>query len=369
MVGPESTGEGLDAMTSRSPLNRADQQDVGRMRLGRYPFEAAAMNYMGRRHGTVAPTTETEEKRKYRYLGNVFEKLKRLGKVETTDPRHMGRKEMQEFMAWMRENHIDTSTQEKYIQLVNNLLESFKNHIVQEMKSDGVRFPRAGKKPIRTIDKLDLDQIFDTANDMTGWQGSVARGIISLYFGTGVRPSELRLAEADDLKIKKMSLYVRHPKGEGSWASPQEVAIIRGDMVPIIERYLIERTEWLKKHGIAQAKPLFPSFGKNNKGDFYTANGFRQIKTKVEALSGVDFKLKDFRSTLTSITVNGDLSRLPAMSAQLRHSNLATTQKSYFAMERGVAGKQLRDAWKEHPVGIDAQNTAINGIKDFAGYV
>jgi len=166
-----------------------------------------------------------------------------------------------------------------------------------------------------------------------------------------------------------MTLYVRHPKGEGSWSSPQEVAIIRGDMVPFIERFLREREEWLRKHGIVQAKPLFPSFGKNDKSDFYTANGFRQIKTKVEALSGVDFKLKDFRSTLTSITVNGDLSRLPAMSAQLRHSNYATTQKSYFAIERGVAGKQLRDAWKEHPVGMKAQNTAIDEINNFTGYV
>jgi len=113
-VGPESMGEGLDAITSRRPLNRADQQDVGRMRLGRYPFEAAATYYMGRRHGTVAPITETEEVRKYRCLANIFEGLKQLGKVGTTDPRHMGRKEMQEFMAWMRQNHIDASAQEKY---------------------------------------------------------------------------------------------------------------------------------------------------------------------------------------------------------------------------------------------------------------
>ena len=32
------------------------------------------------------------------------------------------------------------------------------------------------------------------------------------------------------------------------------------------------------------------------------------------------------------------------MLAQLRYSNYATMQKSYYAMELGVAGKQLRDA-------------------------
>lgn len=60
----------------------------------------------------------------------------------------------------------------------------------------------------------------------------------------------------------------------------------------------------------------------------------------------MDFKLKDFRSTLKSITVNGDMSLLPAMSAQLKHTSLATTQRSYYRMEQGVAGKQLKDAWK-----------------------
>lgn len=58
---------------------------------------------------------------------------------------------------------------------------------------------------------------------------------------------------------------------------------------------------------------------------YYTANGMRLIKAKVEKLSGTSFKLKDFRSTLTSVTVNGDMSRLPAMSAQLWHASMTTT--------------------------------------------
>jgi integrase len=91
---------------------------------------------------------------------------------------------------------------------------------------------------------------------------------------------------------------------------------------------------------------------------------------KVEKISGVEFKLKDFRSTLTSITVNGDISRLPAMSALLRHASVATTQKSYFAMERGVAGKQLRDAWKEHPIAspIKHEKAVIDSNRYLPGY-
>jgi integrase/recombinase XerD len=368
---PTDVLEGADA-TSSGVLDRADEQGVGRMKLGRYPFEAAANDFMNGRHGTVAVSTESEERRKYRYLGKVLRELKSSGKIKSSDPRKIGRTEVQEFMAWMKDRHIDVTAQVAYLKLLNNLLRACKNYIIEEMKTDGVRFPKSGKKPIRTIAGEDLETLFETVSDMEGWRGSVSRGMLALYFATGVRPSELRLAHIEDLNMRKMTLYVRHPKGEGNWASPQEVEIIRADMVPFIEGYLKERKEWIRIHGVDKTTPLFPSLGE--RGDalgFYSANGFRLIKHKIEQLSGVQFKLKDFRSTLTSITVNGDLSRLPAMSAQLRHASVATTQKSYFAMERGVAGKQLRNAWKEHPIAssIKAEKGFIEQNHDYTGYV
>jgi hypothetical protein len=70
---------------------------------------------------------------------------------------------------------------------------------------------------------------------------------------------------------------------------------------------------------------------------------------------------------MTSITVNGDMSRLPAMSAQLRHASVTTTQRSYYAMEQGVAGRQLRNAWKEHPIKM-LKNPVINQKFGTTGY-
>lgn len=130
-------------------------------------------------------------------------------------------------------------------------------------------------------------------------------------------------------------------------------------------------SEWIKKHRMEKVTPPFPSLGeRGDKLGFYSANGFRLTKSKIERISGVEFKIKDFRSTLTSITVNGDLSRLPAMSAQLRHASVATTQKSYFAMENGLAGKQLRDAWKVHPIAssIKHEKAVIEPYRNLPGY-
>lgn len=101
---------------------------------------------------------------------------------------------------------------------------------------------------------------------------------------------------------------------------------------------------------------------------FYTANAFQAAKRSVEKLSGVSFKLKDFRSTLTTMTVNGDLSRLPAMSAQLRHKYTSTTQRSYLRIKNGVAGRQLRDAWREHPIGIVHETPLIKLRNEITGY-
>jgi hypothetical protein len=102
----------------------------------------------------------------------------------------------------------------------------------------------------------------------------------------------------------------------------------------------------------------------------------------VEKVSGVRFKLKDFRSTLTSMTVKDDLSRLLAISAHLRHCKIETTQKYYARIVRGVAGRQLRDAWKDSPIfapnadiepeqetSLYAGNPVIDRKYELTGYV
>ena len=50
-----------------------------------------------------------------------------------------------------------------------------------------------------------------------------------------------------------------------------------------------------------------------------------------------------------------------------RHDGVITTQRSYYAMEQGVAGRQLRNAWKEHPIKVH-QNPVIDQKFDNTGY-
>ncbi len=146
----------------------------------------------------------------------------------------MGRREIQAFMAWMKRSHIDPVIQAKYMSHLAPFLKTYKNFILEEMKADGIRLPKPNKKPIRVIAEDDLKRIFESLAAMPGWHGSVARGIIALYFAIGVRPKELREAHLEELDLGRGTFFIRHPKGEGSWASPSTVDIIREDTLPLI---------------------------------------------------------------------------------------------------------------------------------------
>jgi hypothetical protein len=57
---------------------------------------------------------------------------------------------------------------------------------------------------------------------------------------------------------------------------------------------------------------------------------------------------------------------LPDMSAQLRHSNLATTKRSYYRMLQGVAGKELRKSYKGSG-SVTAQDPVIEKNMTYLG--
>ncbi len=354
------------AETGMLGLDAATRGEVKGLRLGRYPFAAAAGRYMQSRRGIVADTTYTEEARKLKYIGRIIEELRREGRVKSSDPRKISRSDIQELLLWMRARGLDTVTQAKYMQILDGILRYYGNRVIRDMRDEGVRFPKPGRKAIRVIGEEDLASVFGALETVQGWRGSLARGLIALGFSTGARHKEMRLAHVEDLDLEKMKFFVRHPKGEGSWASPEYVDIIVPQMVPLLRRYLAERELWLAAHGIRKAKALFPNV-RNGRDGFYTDKSLRATKKTVEKAAGVRFMIKDLRSTLTSMTVNLDPKLLPAMSLQLRHSSPTTTQRYYASIRQGLAGGELREAWtKKNP--ITPENTVIDRDNDYAGY-
>ena len=340
--------------------NATPDRGVASLRLGRYPFAVGIPYFMEKKKGVWrGRTTPSTRKRDLELMAETMERLKAQGDVFTTDPRHMEESDVRAYADEIK--RLDPDTQALRLRLLNDYLCSFRNRRMDDLIEAGeLLIPSAGPKPIRTINPEDLVKIFESVKDIEGWHGSVGKGMVSIYFGTGFRPSELRLAEYRDLDLKKERLFVSSPKGEGNWATKVWVDFIRPDVMPMVREYDHERKDYLEDNGVENARYLFPNLHWHT--GYYSEASFRRIKTKISEASGVDFSLKMFRATLTTLTVNGDLSRLPAMGMQLRQSNSETIKKFYADIQRGNVGKQLKPAWQETPI-LRRAETNLNEIR------
>lgn len=312
-------------------------------------FEENIEAYIKDRIGFYQTTTLKEQRRKLRYFGRIYENLKDERRVDTTDPEKIGRVEISAFLQYMRDIELDTSTQKKYIIILNGYLKFHRNDIIPVMKARN-RFPAPKNKPIKSLTVEEVQRIFDTAQGMKGWAGSQARGLIALAFETLARPSEIRLAYAKDLDLSRGRFFIRNPKGKGSYASGEWVDLLRPDIRPLLWRYMDEREIYLTSRG-KTSDYLFPNIRSEN--GYFSSNSIREKIRNLSKLSEVDFSLRDFRATGTNFIVSADKTKLNAISSQLRHSNVGTTQRYYADIRSGSVAEDIGDTWKKTEIGLD----------------
>jgi integrase len=180
------------------------------------------------------------------------------------------------------------------------------------------------------------------AGEIEGWKGSVMRFLAAFYPGTGVRPSELRLARMEDLDLDTWEFTVRHPKGESSWGERRTVKVMPPAR-PAVLRYLKAREEYIRSSGLEKATALIPNCYRG-KDEFFSSNALREIKRQIQKRTGVKFRLKDFRPTFAQMVVEKDPSLLPDGSKVLGHSNTATTQKCYAQIRGSTALQRIEHA-------------------------
>jgi len=126
------------------------------------------------------------------------------------------------------------------------------------------------------------------------------------------------------------------------------------------------RERRLIKHRLPDPKALFPAIGYGNTSGHYSLANINRMKRSIEEKTGVEFRIKDLRPTLAEQTVDMDPSLLNAVSSQLRHSNVNTTQKYYASINEGRAGDRLREAWDKKrsimpKTPLLAQNSSMTG--------
>lgn len=322
----------------------------------KFPLRSATNKYLAMREDRVKKSTLSNESRILWYLVGVMEEMERKGEMSTCNPYKMGRKDVRAVLDHLKDGDrpLVNETLEKYIRYLDGVLEFCGNRVIQEMKKDSSNlFPKRGRKPIAHLTEEEVERVQGAATEIDGWKGSIMRFIVAIYPATGLRPSELRLARIEDLNLKDMTFMVRHPKGEGSYGEKRVVSIMP-QAEEATREFIAERREHLQTRGVKESKYLIPNIS-GDKDAPYSSNHFRKLKKELQEATGIDFKLKDFRSTFASLTVQKDPNLMPLVSKQLGHSSTVTTQRFYADMDLVDAGSKLREAWSKKEEGPDKQ--------------
>lgn len=327
--------------------NKREHKKRGRKKkgysMGKYPFLSAALRYLEDQKPFLAETTLKERERKFRHLNKEFVKLWKAGKLSTTNPKRLTEKDIGAILLWMQERGLDPRTQEKYIGFLTRVVRHGGNPVIDRMREKGFRLPRDIPKEIRTLSEEEIHRIQQDAEKINSWYGDILRFITAVYPYTGLRPGELRLAQVEDLNTDNWTIWVRHPKGEGKYAR-QRTVTIPPPARPYVQEYLTARAQQLKLHKISECEQLIPNFTKSGTG-YYSDGGFRRLKYLLEKAAGINFKLKDFRSSYAQNLKDRGVS-IEAVSKALGHGSTKTTEKYYARIRDASVFEEINRAWE-----------------------
>ena len=134
-----------------------------------------------------------------------------------------------------------------------------------------------------------------------------------------------------------------NPKGAGKYARERDAIVMppyRQEMLSFLE----ERKKYLASHNRTEAEYLIPNL-EYGKDTYYCSNHFRKMKKELQELSGVHFRLKDFRPTFASDSINNGA--LPKdVATQLGHASEITTLRYYAQINAAEAGQRLVKVWE-----------------------
>lgn len=307
--------------------------------FGKYPTSSSIKKYIEATRHAYAPSTQREIKRKLRY---ILTELRDLGAPRT--PQKFKECHIRVFLDWMDRKGLDNETKRKYLKLLKDYLAFYDNDIIGRMLAKKyIKIPKAPPKEITALSLELVHAIHKSTEMIDGWEGSVARFITMAYPYTGLRPSELRTMKYEDISPVTWILRVSHPKGEDTYGIKRKVGILP-QLRPAFLVYLKEREDFLKSKGIpVNSEPLIP----NRRGTgYWSAALFRKLKGDIQRISGIKFKLKDYRSTFCQLAIDlgADIS---AVSKVMGHNSTLTTEKHYGRIRDDPAISEIERAFSK----------------------
>lgn len=331
------------------------------------PFLTPAREYMQKRAPFLSPTSVEELNRKAKHLDRVLVMLHKAGTISTARPGELSENDIGAFVQWSRAKGFTNSYISKNLTFLKQVCEFAGNFVFTKMKASGVEFPKKLPKDLKALTKEQLAIIQAKAEGMGGWHGEVTKFLVYMYPYTGLRASELRLAELEDLDTKRWRIRVRHPKGEMRYGKKRE-AVILPPARPAVLRFLEARKSRLARLGL-NSEALVPCLCGGRAG-FYASNCLRKLKKELEDSINKDskgdrleFNWKMFRDTYCQMLIDMNPANLSAISQTMGHATTKTTEEHYGRISNDRAIGDIEKAWEK------ASSAEVRAPKEnFPGY-
>ena len=314
--------------------------------MERHPFIVTMRAYLDGIQSTVGTATLRERESKLLYLFEVMLEL-RL----SPDPRTMDKEEIDALVLWMRGRNLGLAYQAKLWQYVRGLLAFVGNNILDVMKARGQwKPPKRACRPVTVKDDGWFSSTVARLANETGWRPRMVLAATAIYYHTGLRPKELRLAALRDLDLQRWILTIRHPKGEGAWAVDGERVRLFPEVRPFVLDYIDFRAVRVRELDVdpAGVEALFP----NERGGYYSEPGWRMARYKVFRSLGIDANYKVLRASFAQ-KLKDRGAPIENVSVALRHQTVVTTEQFYARVRTDRAWDALEELWSKPEVRVE----------------
>jgi len=334
--------------------------------MGRYPLRTTLREWIDAMKDYYAPSTLAYTTSILKVIEREFSIAKKGNPDLKGEPANWGENEVKAVILAIRRSDLSHNSQVQYLTALRGLLRFVGNGTMDKMKARyPTMFPRTEteRKPSLTEDQLSL--VLRATDQVEGWRGECMRFAFWTYAYTGIRLSELTLAEESDLDTQAWTLRVSHPKGERNYGM-HRVLPIPEPLRPIVSRFLREREKELARLVMLQAKPLM--FPKGDPSKAVSKNTVQLWKSEVSKISGTSFTVHSLRRTYGQNLLNRGV-QLPTVSLMLGHSSTITTEKHYCRKDPDSARLEVIQAFAESRTVPSVNPPMIDRKESLPGYV
>lgn len=303
----------------------------------RYPFMAAANQFMKVYTGIYAAGTMPELNRRYRKQAKAFEELYAKGKVTTTNPAKFTADDIMEYAKYLREKGLKPGSISHDMSSLSKLcLYASNNQCVEQARTRYpllFRYARPGRGDV--IERPQFDRIMEFSqrlNERSGLKRIRAYAEVAFALGTGPRSQELRHAKLANLDPELKWIFFDWVKGQGTYGQSRTVPI-RPEIVPILSL-------WLKVRYPSESEYLFP----NNLGGIITENTLTVDRMIVCRDVGFTFDIRKCRRTYGQYLVDEGYT-VDKVAVILGHSSSRTTEYNYARPRNDRVATEIIEKW------------------------